>query len=213
MPRTAPRALEDGARFAPLSVDVDGDVAAVLFLTRRLGNGSDGSPVISAWTFHRRAEEWTLLSGGWHPVRVYPLGGRPSRSALGGNYVRPRGLRRTLLNAHRRLPWGATYASTAWLEVSAEVDQIRVRDRRIRVPFHGQVVVVWSSRRQPSAMALDAHGRRLTRVALRSSVPTRFRIRAWWYARFRPPATHQDQADGPRGRSGRSAGFALSQCC
>ncbi|NYH92927.1 hypothetical protein [Actinopolymorpha rutila] len=184
VPPSVPAALEGAARFVPIGVDVDGDVAAVSLMMRRPVGASDGPPGIGVWTFHRNAGEWVLLGGGWRPLDEYPLIDRPSRRDLRGSYVRIYGWCSTARDAGRRFPWGAKFVRAASLQTSAEVSQIQVGDRRLLVPFHGEVIVVWSTRRAPSAISLDSQGRSLTPIDL--NCPPAYAsswLAAWWWHR------------------------------
>jgi hypothetical protein len=153
-----PVALSRRRRFAPLAVDVDGDVAVTLFVRR----GVSGRPELESWTFERRAGLWACLGGGgggysWGD----PLAARPGTGELGAparvmvcGWTARR--RRPRFSVRRR---GVSYLSA---RVAREVATIRVgRDRRIRVPGHGNVVVCWGSPRAPSVELLDMDGRSL----------------------------------------------------
>ncbi|MGY1848177.1 MULTISPECIES: hypothetical protein [unclassified Blastococcus] len=162
VPDSPPR-ISRRRRFAPLAVDVDGDVACTLFARR-----SVGCAVQEAWVLVRRGAQWSLLGGGGGGgFEDDDLADRPAAAALGGHLLW-RGGGSSLRNAGRLLPWGARYVSYAVLRASAEVDRVVVGPREIRVPRHGHLVVVWDGV-PPLVEARAADGRLLAarRVDLR----------------------------------------------
>ncbi|MCF6744517.1 hypothetical protein E9529_09540 [Blastococcus sp. KM273128] len=163
----APARLSRRRRFAPLAVDVDGDVACTYFARR-----SVGAVVAEAWVLVRRGQEWVLLGGGGGGLEDDDLADRPAAAPLGDRVV-PTGGGAVLRNPGRLMPWGARYATYATLRASREVDRLRVGARLLPVPRHGHLVVVWAGRQAPTTEALAADGRGLGTVPLdlRSSWP------------------------------------------
>ncbi|MGY1722040.1 hypothetical protein [Blastococcus sp. SYSU DS0533] len=155
-----PARLSRRRRFAPLSVDVDGDVACTLFARRSVGSVAE-----ETWVLVRRGQGWVLLGGGGGGLEDDDLADRPAAATLGGQ-LRLTGGGAVLRNGGRLLPWGARYASYATLRASREVGSLRVGARLLAVPRHGHVVVVWAGRRPPTAEALAPDGRRLGSVRL-----------------------------------------------
>jgi hypothetical protein len=58
LPCTVPRALEATHRFIPLSLDTDGDVAAIVFVRRLRGAILAGPPGMETWILQRRGAQW-----------------------------------------------------------------------------------------------------------------------------------------------------------
>jgi hypothetical protein len=75
-------------------------------------------------------------------------------------------------SGRRWAPWGR-WVSYAELRASAEVAAVHVGQRVLAVPRHGHLVVVWSGRRPPVAVATGPDGRELGRVALADVRKTR----------------------------------------
>ncbi|SEK65223.1 hypothetical protein SAMN04515665_10424 [Blastococcus sp. DSM 46786] len=160
----APPRLSRRRRFAALAVDVDGDVACTLFARRSVGYVAE-----ETWVLVRRGQEWVLLGGGGSGFEDDDLADRPDAAALSGQLLLT-GSGSVLRNGGRSLPWGARYVSYARVRASREVDRLVVGARRLAVPRHGHLVVVWAGRRPPTAEALARDGRRLEsrRLDLRS---------------------------------------------
>ena len=174
VPDSPPR-LSRRRRFAPLAVDVDGDVACTLFARRSVGHVAE-----ETWTLARRGQEWALLGGGGGGFEEDALADRPDRAALGGHLV-GNGGGATIRNAGRLMPWGARYVSYAVLRASREVARVVVGARELPVPRHGHLVVVWAGRQPPTATAWSADGRPLggRRLDLRPSrLPEEYRDRS-----------------------------------
>ncbi|MGY1839910.1 MULTISPECIES: hypothetical protein [unclassified Modestobacter] len=169
----APPRLSRRRRFAPLAVDVDGDVACTLFARRGVGSVAE-----ETWALVRRGQEWALLGGGGGGLEDEDLADRPDAAAQGG-HLRWTGGGSAARNAGRLMPWGARHVSYAVLRASREVDRVVVGAREIRVPRHGHLVVVWGGKQPPTAAAVAADGRRLVvlRVDRRSRLPEWYRYR------------------------------------
>ncbi|MCP2343708.1 hypothetical protein [Actinomadura rupiterrae] len=155
--------LTDDRDYQPLGIDQVGDVAVVAVL--RWWNGPPGHSSAPPETQARRPfaladvrrfckpeGTWLPLGGGGGPAPDYPLAPRRASRALGG-HVRVKGTGRTLAE-----PLGYDMMH-AHLLVSAEVAHLRVADRELDVPFHGNVFVVWSAQDPvPVVVASDTDG-------------------------------------------------------
>lgn len=168
LPDPPPR-LSRRVRLVPVSVDVDGDTAAVVFARR----GVSGRPEVDVRLLTRQRGDWRLHGGGGGGPDD-PLAPRPPAADLGG-YVRELGGPGVLVRdwpVPVPVPRPGGWAQARRLLVSAEVTSLVVRRRgsparTLAVPTHGQLVVVWRGRRSgPTVQALDAGGQRLARVRL-----------------------------------------------
>jgi hypothetical protein len=161
-----PVGLTRRRRFAAVAVDVDGDVACTRFVRRGSGCFWDETHLLA-----RGVAGWKLLgssgsSGGelWSTDEF-----EHERSRLPAGRVEAQGGGGALRNPNRLLPWGARWVRGAELLAGPEVVGVVVDDRRrLTVPEHGRLVVVWASRRPPRVSACDVAGRTLTDVALPS---------------------------------------------
>ena len=171
------RRLSRRHRFAPLAVDVEGVVAATMFLRR--GSGDDW---LEIWVLERRAGEWHVLGGGGGTGGDDVLAGRPTQPAHGPQlHLNGSGwVRRT---RGGRL-WSAPGVTYAHVRAAHGVAALRVFDRELAVPDHGNLVVVWTRRRAPRAEALAADGTVLGSQRLTGS-PRHPSGRGWWRARHR----------------------------
>ena len=143
-------------RFAPLAVDVDGDVAAARFLRRGVACYWDDTHLL---TRHPEVG-WLVLGGGggssgglWSAEEFVAARGSVRPGAVeteGGSSVR---------DDRGRPPWIRAVGLVAAPEVAAVVVN---GSRRIAVPPHGRLVVVWRSLRRPRLSALDAAGHELS---------------------------------------------------
>ncbi len=149
-------------RFLPLAVDVDGDVAATLFVRR----GVSGSPTLEAHTLERRDGTWVPLGGGAGEGQYELFDPRDSIEGL----VRHLGGGWTLRGRPSPLPWRQKGISHAEMRLAPEVAALRVGDRRIEVAAHGVAIVVWPARSPeatgaaPTIFALDDRGEPLGSV-------------------------------------------------
>lgn len=158
-----PDRLSRRRRFVPLAVDVDGDVAVTMFVRR----GVNGEPWRDDWTLCRSQHGWRLLGGGSGNGMDNPLRDRPS-AQFDGLWLWM-GSGATNRDAGRLLPIPpARFIRHTALRVAAEVHAVEVAGRRrIVVPRHGTVCLVWGSRRPPALALLDADGYELERIDLR----------------------------------------------
>lgn len=157
-----PARLSRRRRFAALAVDVDGDVAAALFVRRGVG--------VSWQEVHVLAHEhgcWRLLGGGGGTDDEDGLGDRPPAAELLGLLVTD-GAGSVLL-ASGLLPWSSRYVHHAVLRAAREVHTVVVAGRTLAVRRHGWLVVVWGSRRPPVVTALGLDGRELASIRLGAS--------------------------------------------
>ena len=148
-------------RFAPMAVDVDGDIAVTMFARRGVGRIVKEIHVLA---LHG---EWTLLGGGGAPGDQDLLADRPAVlpgfPGLRMPGVDPRVLTSTWRGGSSdggdgTGPSPPRWISWAELQVNAEVTSVRVADRLLAVPWHGHVLVVWLGR-PPRAVALDDRGK------------------------------------------------------
>lgn len=157
-----PARLSRRRRFAALAVDVDGDVAAALFVRRGVG--------VSWQEVHVLAHEhgcWRLLGGGGGTDDEDGLGDRPPAAELLGLLVTD-GAGSVLL-ASGLLPWSSRYVHHAVLRAAREVHTVVVAGRTLAVRRHGWLVVVWGSRRPPVVTALGLDGREVASIRLGAS--------------------------------------------
>ena len=161
------RRLTRRRRFAPLGVDVSGDLAVTLFARRGVGSVWQETHVLA-----RRAGAWTWLGGGGgtSDERVFAdrPGELPDRQTLTNGVATasdPRvmfsnGAGGVLDDQGRAdgLMDGARWVSYAIIEVSALVGSVEVFGRPLTVPWHGHVPLVWCDNPQPHAIARDRSG-------------------------------------------------------
>jgi hypothetical protein len=148
-------------RFAPLAVDVHGDIAATLFLRR----GVNGETWLDTWVLEQRDGQWFLLGGGSGNGADDFLTDRRPAEQLGGLLQAPArgGVRR---RTSRWWVGAARVVSYANLLVATEVERLHIGGREVPVPDHGHVVVVWATRTAPEVTGLDAEGAPLATLAL-----------------------------------------------
>ena len=160
-------------RFAPMGVDVVGDVAVTMFVRRGVGCSWSDTHVLS-----KRDGEWRMLGGGSGTESDDLLADRPAQlpsygadvpDALtgidprlmtleGGGGVRDSG------SQVDWMPWSARWISYVVLRVSAQVASLVTDGRTLVVPWHGRVVIA-SIRRRPSLVKVhDARGQVLGHV-------------------------------------------------
>lgn len=152
----------------PVAVDVFNDVAVTAF-----ARWSDGRVWDDVHVLARRATGWRLLGGGSgsggdelaeRPV-VLPhwtdldSGDRVMGVDSWGGIHDDRG-------GADRWPWSGRWISWAEVRVirqvnSVQVDPLRGTERRLAVPWHGRVMVIWTGFRAPRVRAYDGSGRRL----------------------------------------------------
>lgn len=150
-----PFRLSRRRRFIPLAVDVDGDVAATLFVRR----GVSGTPNLEAWALEKRDGEWVVLGGGGggYDELFTP------RATVDSDVLRL-GEGWTLRAGHHLLPWPRRGISHAQMRLGPRVAELQIDRRRLAVAPHGVAIVVWGDRNQPTIRALDAAGEPLELV-------------------------------------------------
>ena len=137
LPGSIARELDDENPVIPLGIDIDQDVATAALLS---WSEQDSGYEPGLWTasIEQQEGDWVPygLAGGL-PPSDHPLADRRSCSREGLHirlYMGP-----NLEHGLGRRP-GPAWLSAA-LQVTAEVDSIRVGDRVLEVPFHGYVPI------------------------------------------------------------------------
>lgn len=162
-------------RFAAMAVDVAGDVAATMFARRGVGCIWQEIHVLVL-----REGKWAYLGGGGANVSDDVLAERPA--VLSGHLTvgpgaatssEPQIIRG---NGHggvrdggddtEHRPGSGRWISYGVARVSARVTSVQASDRLLTVPWHGQVLLVWSGSQSPRVMARDEHERALGEVFL-----------------------------------------------
>ncbi|SCL44624.1 hypothetical protein GA0070606_0376 [Micromonospora citrea] len=160
-----PVRLSRRRRFAPVAVDVDGDVAAARFLRRGAGCFWDETHLLV------RDDDggWRRLGGGGsssgYEDRTAEAFER-ARDDLAPHQVMVNGGAAVLQGPDRPPPWTGRWVRAATVLVGAGIAEFTVGDRRLPIPYHGHLVVVWGSRRPPPVTARDATGRTVVTVTL-----------------------------------------------
>ncbi|MGK5684735.1 ferrous iron transport protein A [Actinoplanes sp. URMC 104] len=144
-----PVRLSRRRRFAPLAVDVDGDVAATRFVRRGVACFWDETHLLE----RHRSGAWHVLGGGGasshDPWTAEAF--RAERDAVAPGALATRG-GASVRRDSRRTPW----VRSAEVLAGPGVTVVRVADRReLLVPEHGRLVVVWASHRPPRLSTPD----------------------------------------------------------
>ncbi|MEU1885479.1 hypothetical protein [Micromonospora sp. WMMD987] len=151
-----PVRLSRRRRFAPVAVDVDGDVAATRFLRRGVGCHWDETHLLAVDDHG----VWRMLGGGGSSDAGPTAGAfERARDDLGPYQVMS-GAGAAVVRDGGSPPSRAT----RWVRGSAVlvghgVAELRADGRHLPVPRHGHLIVVWSSRRPPTVTAHDHTGR------------------------------------------------------
>lgn len=160
-------------RFAPMGVDVVGDVAVTMFARRGVGCSLSETYVLS-----RRDGHWRLLGGGSDAERNDLLADRPAwlpeepahgpgdHTGIdpsivrleGGGGVRDSGGRADWVH------WSGRWISYVVLRVSAQVASLETDGRQLVVPWHGRVVIASTKRRPSGVKVYDDRGQLLGEV-------------------------------------------------
>ena len=190
-----PVRLSRRRRRAVLTMDVDGDAAAVTFVSRPKRGRPELDIWMTTWTYHRRNGVWVDRGGGGGNLGCAQIQHRPTREALGGYVTNSQsGFTRT---DTRVLPFRRPAGISEYmLRASAEVDELRIGDRRFVVRDHGYQVIVTTKRRAPKVEAWSGSERvAIVDLADRFVRPRRpLRTRFWflrgmrtagWYPRRR----------------------------
>lgn len=155
-----PVSLSRRRRFAPLAVDVDGDVAAARFVRRGVACYWDETHILR----YDGRTRWRYTGGGGSSVgELWSAGAfQQERAALAPGEIRSEGGSSVHDHAHR-----PAWIRAAELLVGGEVATVVVDGRRrLQVPDHGHLVVVWSARRPPTVSARDPADRELSSIRL-----------------------------------------------
>ncbi|GAA4457634.1 hypothetical protein [Phytohabitans houttuyneae] len=152
-------------RFAPVAVDVDGDIAAARFLRRGAGCFWDETHLLVA----DAPGGWRRLGSGGSSHGTEDHAGTEferARQGIAPHDVVVGGGAGALRDSDRLLPWRGRWVQTASLLAGSGIARVTVKGRELHVPYHGHLVVVWQTRRPPSVAAHDAAGRPVRAVTL-----------------------------------------------
>ncbi len=150
VPGSVPARVSRRIRHIPLAVDVDGPIAATMFLRRGPGQVWFENHVLV-----RRQGSWRVEGGGGSSGGEAAGPDAPGRAEL-GSYLDVSGSGAVHLGSGRGpLPRVVRYAS---LRAAREVRTVTVADREIAVPRHGWLIAVWPDRRTPRLTAVDGAG-------------------------------------------------------
>jgi hypothetical protein len=158
-----------------VAVDVAGDVAATMFARRGIGCVWQETHVLVL-----RDGQWARLGGGGASSDENLLADRPAvlpgyltvgRQAVTGadpGVIAVSGSGGVLDGGDEadRRPGSGRWISYADVLVNAQVTSVQVSERRLRVPWHGHVLLVWSEHEPPRVVAQDDRGRALGEVLL-----------------------------------------------
>ena len=167
------RRLSRRRRFAAMAVDVDGDVAASMFARRGVGCICQETHVLAV-----RDGQWARLGGGGassdqdlladRPAVLpsYLMVGRDRVTSADPQIIAVGGSGGVLDGGDQtdRRPDSGRWISYADVRVNAQVTSVQVSGRRLSVPWHGHVLVVWSEREPPRVVAYGDAGRALGEV-------------------------------------------------
>jgi hypothetical protein len=148
-------------RFAPVAVDVDGDLAGTRFVRRGVGRFWDETHLLV-----KEDNVWRVLGGGGGSSGPWSTGAfERARDECGPAEVLVQGGAAVRQDSPRWRPWGGRWLSAAELLAGRSVAVVLVDGRRrLRVPYHGRLVVVWASGHAPRVSARDAAGHELHSV-------------------------------------------------
>jgi hypothetical protein len=137
-------------RHIPLAVDVDGQIAAALFLRRGQGQVWYENHVLV-----QRHGSWWVVGGGGATGGEDAARDAPGHADLGG-YLDVGGSGAVHVDsADPALPRIVRYAA---LRAAREVHTMLIAEREVLVPRHGWLIAVWPDRRTPHLTALDEAG-------------------------------------------------------
>lgn len=150
-----PVRLSRRRRFQPIAVDVDGNVAVAEFLCRAHGGAQWDS-----WVLARDGGGWNVLGGGSGYCYAHDeLRRTPSCDTWAGHARSGAGGGTYWSGGARRQKW-IGYASVTVCHHVCEVRVGRTR-RRVAIPWHRNVAVVWPGHRPPAVSLLDDTGREI----------------------------------------------------
>ncbi|NES27989.1 hypothetical protein GCE86_09500 [Micromonospora terminaliae] len=152
-----PVRLSRRRRFAPVAVDVDGNVAATRFLRRGVGCYWDETHLLAV----DNHGAWRTLGGGGASYDEDPTAEEfeRARDDLPPYQVAMSGSAGVVRDGNPPLPWGRQWVRGSAVLVGHGVAELHVNGRHLPVPYHGHLIVVWSSRRPPTVTAHDGTGR------------------------------------------------------
>jgi hypothetical protein len=137
-------------RHIPLAVDVDGQIAATMFLRR-----GQGQVLFENHVLVRRQGSWRVEGGGGGTGGEDAAHDAPSHMEL-GDYLDVGGSGAVHLDsADPSLPRIVRYAD---MRAAREVRTVLIAERAVLVPRHGWLIAVWPDRRTPRLTALDEAG-------------------------------------------------------
>jgi len=158
VPPANARQLDDAHPVVPLAVDIDGDAALVTLLTWT-EQDSGWEPSLWNQDLVKQEDSWLPPTGGGGArPRDYPLTDRRPAD--------PPGLHIRVYEAGPRRREGKAWRAAA-LQVSAEVETLRIQGRDRAVPFHGYVPVVARKLADCIVAAIGSDGSVLETIDLR----------------------------------------------
>ncbi|MET7968737.1 hypothetical protein [Micromonospora sp. NPDC005305] len=151
-----PVRLSRRRRFAPVAVDVDGDVAATRFLRRGVGCYWDETHLLAV----DNHGAWRMLGGGGSSDDEDPTAEQfeRARADLAPFQVVLSGSAGVVRDGDPLLPWGTRWVRGSAVLVGHGVAELHVDGRHLPVPYHGHLIVVWDSHRPPTVTAHDDAG-------------------------------------------------------
>ena len=169
------RRLSRRRRFAAMAVDVAGDVAATMFARRGVACIWKETHVLA-----HRDRGWVWVGSGGASSREDLLADRlevlSGYLTLGRDSVNGAVPRAIVVNGSGGAldhceganwqPGSGRWISYADVRVSARVTSVQISERRLPVPWHGHVLLVWSEREPPQVVAYDDGGGALGEVLL-----------------------------------------------
>jgi hypothetical protein len=153
-------------RFAPVAVDVDGGIAAARFLRRGAGSVHDETHLLTG-----DGQSWTYRGGGgsysFGPWSAEDF--EHARDEVPADRVQVGSGPAVRVNSPGWLPISSRWLRSTDLLVGRNVASVVVDGRRrLVVPPHGHLIVVWPGRRPPHVSAQDAEQHEFADYALPS---------------------------------------------
>lgn len=154
-------------RFAPMAVDVSGDVAVTMFARRGVG-----CVLSENWVLSKHGATWNLLGGGGSSADDDLLAPRPARLSedLGRPETVGTGIDPGVIaidsgggvhdgqGGADRWPWSGRWIRYVILRSSADVESLSLDDRTLLVPWHGHVILTSTKRRSPRVIVNGKRG-------------------------------------------------------
>lgn len=154
VPGSVPSRVSRRVRHIPLAVDVDGPIAATMFLRRGQGQVCYENHVLV-----RRDGSWLAQGGGGATADEDAAHDAPSHEDLGGYLDLGSNGAVHVGSDDPALPRIVQYAT---LRAARDVRTVLIAEREVLVPRHGWLIAVWPDRRIPHLTALDEAGVVLT---------------------------------------------------